>query len=142
MKTLSRSLFHPALLLLCGALLLTGCPTTKDAMSRNDIATLKAAHLSFIDQFTEGAGKTWNDQALTTATATMEKQFTDAEQYAATKKDARRIKALSILHKQFKRNADMLARKKTLFRSTFASEMKTEVSQNYDLALKGEDLRS
>lgn len=139
MKTIS--IFRPALLLLCSALLLTSCGTTRDAVARDDIATLKAAHLAFIDQFTEGAGKTWNDQALTTATAALEKQFTDAEQYAATKKDPRRIKALSILHSQFKRNADMLARKRAFFRPTFATEMKAEVSQNYDLALKGEDLR-
>jgi hypothetical protein len=142
MKTLSRSIFHPALLFLCGALLLGGCSTSKDAISRNDLATLKASHLAFIDQFTEGAGKTWDDAKLTSATAAMEKQFTDAEQYAATKKDARRTKALSILHSQFKRNAATLARKKAFFRPTFATEMKAEVSQNYDLALKGEDIRS
>ena len=142
MKTLSRSIFHPALLLLCGALLFSGCGTSKDAMSRNDIATLKSSHLAFIDQFTEGAGKTWDDAKLTSATAALEKQFTDAEQYAATKKDARRTKALSILHGQFKRNAAMLSRKKALFRPTFATELKAELSQNYDLALKGEDLRS
>ena len=142
MKNLFRLFPLPALLLLCGALLLTGCPTTKDALSRNDLATLKADHLAFIDKFTEGAGKTWDDAKLTSATAALEKQFTDAEQYAATKKDARRTKALSILHGQFKRNAAMLSRKKALFRSTFATELKTELSQDYDLALKGEDLRS
>jgi len=142
MKTLSRSIFHPALLLVLGALLSSGCGTTKDAVSRNDIASLKTAHLAFIDQFTEGAGKTWDDAKLTSATAALEKQFTDAEQYAATKKDARRNKAISILHSQFKKNAAMLSRKKAFFRPAFATELKTEVSQNYDLALKGEDLRS
>ena len=145
MKNLSRStraFFQPALLLLCGALFLTACPTTRDIVSRDDIAALKAAHRAFIDQFTEGAGKTWDDQKLTTATATMEKKFTDAEQYAATKKDARRSKAISILHSQFKRHAATLARKKAFFRPAFATELKTEVSQNYDLALQGEDLRS
>ena len=142
MKTLSRTVRYPALLLLCSALFLSGCGTTKDAMARDDISTLKASHLGFIDQFTEGAGKTWNDAKLTSATAAMEKQFTDAEQYAATKKDARRTKALSILHSQFKKNAAALARKKAFFRPNFASEMKAQVSQNYDLALKGEDLRS
>jgi len=142
MKPLSRSTFHSAVFLLASVLLLAGCGTTKDAIARDDIATLKASHLAFIDQFTEGTGKTWNDQKLSSATAAMEKRFTDAEQYAATKKDARRTKALSILHRQFKKNADTLARKKAFFRPTFAAELKAEVSQNYDLALKGEDLRS
>jgi hypothetical protein len=142
MKTLSRSTFHSALFLLASLLLLAGCGTTKDAVARGDMSTLKASHLAFIDQFTEGTGKTWDDQKLSSATAAMEKQFSDAEQYAATKKDARRTNALSILHKQFTKNAATLARKKAFFRPTFATELKAEVSQNYDLALKGEDLRS
>ena len=138
----STRAFAPAALLLGIAFLFGGCGTTKDAVSRDDVAALKAAHLAFIDEFTEGAGKTWDDQKLASATAALEKQFTDAEQYAATKKDARRTTALSILHKQFTRHAGMLSRKKAFFRPTFATELKAEVSQNYDLALKGEDLRS
>lgn len=111
-------------------------------VSRDDLASLKTAHLAYIDQFTEGASKKWDDQKLATATAALEKQFATAEQYAATKKDARRTKALSNLHSQFKRHSDMLSRKKAFFRPTFATELKSELSQNYDLALKGEDLRS
>ena len=145
MKTHPRSLqafFQPALVLLCGALLLTACPSAPDLVTHNDIASLKAAHLSFVDQFTEGAGKTWDDQKLTAATAAMEKKFADAEQYAATKKDAHRTKALANLHSQFKRDADMLAKKKAFFRPAFATDLKAEISQNYDQALKGEENRS
>lgn len=138
----SRSIFQPAALLLCGAFLLTACGTTKDAMSRNDIATLKTTHLAFIDEFTEGSGKTWDDQKLATRTAAVEKQFSDAEQYESTKKpDARRAKAISILHSQFKRHSGMLEKKKALFRAKFAGELKGQVTQNYDQALRGEDLR-
>jgi hypothetical protein len=145
MKTVSsysRPLFHPAILLLCGALLFTACGTTKDVMSRNDIDTLKTAHLAFIDDFTEGSGKTWDDQKLTTGTAAVEKKFSDAEQYETTKKpDARRAKAISILHSQFKRHAAMLEKKKAFFHAKFAQELKSRVTQNYDLALQGEDVR-
>ena len=111
-------------------------------MSRNDIATLKTTHLAFIDEFTEGAGKTWDDQKLATRTAAVEKQFSDAEQYESTKKpDARRAKAISILHSQFKRHSGMLEKKKAFFRAKFAGELKGQVTQNYDQALRGEDLR-
>jgi hypothetical protein len=120
---------------------LGGCASTKDAASRDSIASLKAAHLAFINEFTEGTGKTWDDQKLATSTAALEKQFADAAQAPATKADARRSKAISILHSQFKRDAAMLARRKTFFRTTFAADLKTQVSGNYDLALKGEDLR-
>jgi hypothetical protein len=132
----------PVLLALCAGLLLAGCPTTSDVRSRDDIATLKTTHLAFIDEFTEGAGKTWDDQKLTTRTAAVETEFTNAEQYEATKKkDARRSKAISILHSQFKRDAGTLARRKAFFRAKFAANLKDQVSQNYDQALRGEDLR-
>lgn len=142
MKTRSSSTTNPAVLLLCAAFLFAGCASTKDAASRNDIAALKTAHLAFIDEFTEGTGKTWSDETLATRTAAIEKQFADAEQYEASKKgDPLRKKAISILQSQFKRDAAMLARKKTFFRATFAADLKTQVSGNYDLALKGEDIR-
>jgi hypothetical protein len=137
-----RRLIQTALFALCVALLFSGCPTTSDVMSRNDIATLKTTHLAFIDEFTEGAGKTWDDQKLSARTAAVEKQFGDAERYESTKKkDARRSAAISNLHSQFKRHAGMLARKKTFFRAKFAEELKGQVTQNYDQALRGEDVR-
>lgn len=132
----------PILLALCAGLLLTACPTTSDIRSRNDIANLKAIHLAFIDEYTEGAGKTWDDQKLATRIAAVEKQFSDAEQYAATKKaDARRAKAISNLHSQFKRHAGMLQTRKAFFRTKFAAGLKDQVTQNYDQALRGEDLQ-
>ncbi len=127
---------------LCVALLFSGCPTTSDVVSRNDIATLKTSHLAFIDDFTEGAGKTWDDQKLSARTAAVEKQFGDAERYESTKKkDARRSAAISNLHSQFKRHAGMLERKKGFFRAKFAEELKGQITQNYDQALRGEDIR-
>ena len=138
----SRNLIHPVVVALGAALLLAGCGTTKDAKSRDDIASLKTTHLAFIDEFTEGAGKTWDDQKLTTRIAAVEKQFSDAEQYEATKKkDARRSKAISILHSQFKRHAAMLERRRAFYRAKFAADLKDQVAQNYDQALRGEDLR-
>jgi hypothetical protein len=141
-RRLSRNVIHPIVLSLGAALFLAGCGTTKDANSRNDIATLKTTHLAFIDEFTEGAGKTWEDQKLATRTAAVDLQFTNAEQYEATKKkDARRSAAISNLHSQFKRQAGMLASRKAFFRVKFAANLKDTVTQNYDQALRGEDLR-
>jgi len=138
----TRPIFHTLVFALCAAFFLGGCATTKNAASRDAIANLKREHLAFIDEFTEGAGKIWDDQTLTTRTAALEKQFADAKEAPATKADARRSKAISILHSQFKRDAAMLQRRKAFFRTTFATDLKTQVSENYDLALKGEDLRS
>lgn len=141
-RRLSRNVIHPIVLALGAALLLAGCGTTKDATSRNDLATLKTAHLAFIDEFTEGDGKTWDDQKLATRAATVELQFTNAEQYEATKKkDALRSKAIANLHSQFKKNVNSLEGGKTFYRAKFAAHLKDQISQNYDQALRGEDLR-
>src|SRR5437868_4437250 len=134
--TLTRPIFHALVFALCAELFLGGCATTKNAASRDAIANLKTAHLAYIDEFTEGAGKTWDDQKRATSTAALEKQFSDAEQATATQADARRKTAISILHSQFKRDAAMLESQKKFFRTTFATNLKKKVSQNYDLALK------
>jgi hypothetical protein len=134
--------FQPIVLALCTTLLFGACASTKNAASRDAIANLKTAHLAFIDEFTEGAGKTWDDQKLATSTAALEKQFSDAEQAPATKADARRSKAISILHSRFKKHAATLESRKTFFKATYAAGLKEVLSKNYDLALKGEDIRS
>ena len=138
----SQNLINPVVLALGAALLFAGCASTKDAKSRNDIATLKTAHLAFIDQFTEGAGKTWDDQNLTTSAAAVEKQFSDAEQYEATKKkDTLRRNAIANLHSQFKKNVKSLESGKAFYRPKFAAHLKDQISENYDQALRGEDIR-
>jgi hypothetical protein len=145
MKTFTssgRALVHPVVLSLCAALFLVGCASTKDAGSRDAIANLKTAHLAYIDEFTEGAGKTWDDQKLAASTTALEKQFADAEQAEATKKDARRRTAISNLHSRFKKHAATLASRKAFFKPAYAANLKEVLSKNYDLALKGEDIRS
>lgn len=138
----TRAMLHPVVLSLCATLFLVGCASTKDAGSRDAIASLKTAHLAYIDAFTEGAGKTWDDQKLTSSTAALEKQFADAEQAEATKKDARRSAAISNLHARFKKHAAVLASRKAFFKPAYAANLKEVLSKNYDLALKGEDIRS
>jgi hypothetical protein len=142
MNTLLSTRLRHAFLVSCSLLLLAGCATSKDASSRGAIANLKISHLAFIDEFTERDGQTWDDERLTIQTANVEKLFADAEKYEATKKkDARRSAALANLHSQFKRHAAMLQRRKTFYRPTFATELRGRLSQNYDQALLGEDVR-
>lgn len=141
-RSLSRAFIHSVVLSFCAALLLGGCATSKDAKSRGNIESLKTSHLAFIDEFTERAGQTWDDERLTVQTTDMEKKFAEAEKYEATKKkDARRSAAIANLRAQFKRNAAMLQRRKAFYRPTFATEMKGKITQNYDQALRGEDVR-
>lgn len=139
---LSRNLIQPVVLALGAALLFASCASTKDAKSRGDMASLKTAHLAFIDEFTEGEGKTWDDQKLTISAAAVEKQFSDAEQYeAAKKKDTLRSNAIANLHSQFKKNVKSLESGNAFYRPKFAAHLKEQISENYDQALRGEDIR-
>jgi hypothetical protein len=139
-RGISRAFLNPVLLALCAALFVGGCASTKDPISRNDIANLKTIHLAFIDEYTEGTAKTWDDQKLAARIAAVENQFSDAEQ-TNTKKDARRAAAIANLHAQFKRNGAMLQRRKAFFRAKFAAGLKDQLTSNYDQALRGEDIR-
>lgn len=134
-----RRIFH--LFILVATLSIIGCATTKNAASRDAIANLKTAHLAYIDEFTEGAGKTWDDQKLASSTAALEKQFSDAEEAAATKADARRKTAIANLHARFKRHAEALKSRKAFFKPKAAEVIKGPLALNYDQALSGEDAR-
>ena len=136
-----RTISQLFVLVLCATLTIGGCATTKNAASRDAIASLKTAHLAYIDEFTEGAGKTWDDQKLATSTAALEKQFSDAEEAAATKADARRKTAIANLHARFKRHAGVLESRKAFFKPKAAADLKGPLTLNYDQALRGEDIR-
>lgn len=136
-----RTILQLSAPVLCATLMIGGCATTKNAASRDAIASLKTAHLAFIDEFTEGAGKTWDDQKLAASTAALEKQFADAEEVAATKADARRKTAIATLHARFKRHAGVLESRKAFFKPKAAEIIKGPLTLNYDQALRGEDIR-
>lgn len=138
-KTIAIS--RPIVLSLCAALFLGACATRKDEVTRNNLADLKTAHLAFIDEFTEGTGKTWDDQELATRKAALESQFATAEGDAAKTKDSNRSKAVANLHSRFKKHVATLEGQKAFFRPTYAANLKTVLSKNYDQALKGEDVR-
>jgi hypothetical protein len=137
----SSSIFRSALLTLFGVFLFTGCATTKDAVNRKNVDDLKTAHLAFIDEFTEGAGKTWDDEKLATRKAALESQFVRAERHAATTNDSYRSKALSNVHSRFKKHVATLERQKAFFSPTYAAGLKSALTMNYDQALRGEDVR-
>jgi hypothetical protein len=139
----------PLILILSILVLLSGCTTISeffappDTVSRQNITELRAAHLAFIDEFTGGGGKTWDDARLSARTSAVEDQFTEAKQYESNKrKDAARERAIANLHQQFKSHASFLERRKAFYRPNFARELKTQVESNYAEALRGEDARA
>jgi hypothetical protein len=52
-----------------------------------------------------------------------------------------RSNAIANLHSQFKKNVKSLEAGKTFFRAKFAAHLRDQISENYDQALRGEDIR-
>lgn len=123
-------------------LILSGCAlfvSHYDAAAYQYFTSLKAYHIKFIDDYTVGEGKIWNEANVKSACDTGELRFREATEYAIGKKDASRVNAIGYLHNVFKLNCDLsLSKLKKLFGDAYATEQKNEVTKNYDWAISGE----
>jgi len=118
-----------------------------DGGSYQNFTSLKAFHLKFIDDFTEAEGKKWDEQLLDQKCDEGDLRFREAQEYelGKRKRDDTREKALKNLHDQFTSDCSALKKKASeghFFLSPyFAQELKGQVGQNYNFAIKGEESR-
>lgn len=106
------------------------------------LTELKAFHLKFIEVFTEDSTRTYNRERIQESFDVGDLKFQEALAYEKNRsKDKSRLMALEILHKQFQDDADFLFSRAALYRKDFAAELKKEVEENYDQAIKGELIR-
>jgi hypothetical protein len=105
---------------------------------------LKAYHLKFIDDFTEGPNKSWNEQAVSQACDAGDLKFKEALEYEKGKPspDQTRLNAFTILNDEFHANCKELMEKGRLFRPGYIAEKRAEIEQDYNLAIKGETIRN
>jgi len=144
MKTHPRILL--TVLLVAGVTTVLGCGalvSPYDARSYEYLTQLKAYHLKFIDDFTEGPGKIWNAQAVSQACDVGDLKFKEAFEYENGKStpDQNRLEAFKILSEEFQDNCQELMAKNRLFRQAYSAEKRAEIEQNYSLAIKGEIVR-
>jgi hypothetical protein len=144
MKTHPRVLL--AVFLVFGMTTVLGCGvfvSPYDARSYEYLTQLKAYHLKFIDDFTAGAGKSWNAQAVSQACDAGDLKFKEALEYEKGKPspDQSRLNAFTILHEELQDNCRELMEKGRLFSQAYSAEKRAEIEQNYNLAIKGETAR-
>ena len=140
MKKLSIKLNSHLLAIL---LLLNGCTlfvSHYSATSYEYFTKLKAFHLKFLDDYTEGEGKSWSEKNLQKTFDQGDLKFKEALEFARgkIKKDTTRVKAFIILYEEFKANCSFLKKKKRFFKKAFVKEIRYEIEKNYNYAIKGE----
>ena len=115
-----------------------------DLRSYEHFTSLKAYHLSFIDDFTEGEGKVWNEESFQAAKGAGDLRFQEALEYVKGKdsKDNLRANAVTYLFTQFQADCDLLIKQAAdgdhFFKKVVAEELKAEIEQQYNYAIKGE----
>jgi len=115
-----------------------------DSVSYEHMTSLKAFHLKFIDDFTEGDGKLWDHEGFLRKRDEGELRFREAVEYekGKDKRDKTREEAFSILYEEFRDNCELLEDKGDLYSKAFADELKLELEANYCLAIRGEKIRT
>lgn len=139
-----KGAFRNGLLLAIAAFTIAGCSlfvSHYDAAAYQYFTSLKAYHLKFLDDFTAGDGKTWNETAVKDECNTGELKFREAIAYAAGKNDQSRVHAFDYLHNVFKNECKLSLSSKKLFGTYFSQQEEQQVGQNYDWAIKGEIAR-
>lgn len=131
---------------IASALLLAGCihfVSHYDSVSYEHFTSLKAFHLKFVDDFTEGTGKQWDKSAFERKRDEGDLKFREALEYekGKSKRDKNREEAFTILYEEFTDNCALLEDKQGFYGEVFAEELKKELEINYGLAIRGEEVR-
>lgn len=123
---------------------LTGCAlfvSSYDATTMEKLTSIKAYHLKFIEDFTQTEGKAFDFPALERTADAGELRFREAREYAQSRRDGTRVRALALLHERFTAQCDRLKKTATLFSRTFSEDLTRILTRNYDEAIRGEAVR-
>jgi hypothetical protein len=143
-STLQRGLWLAAIL--ASVLLFAGCihfVSHYDSVSYEHLTSLKAFHLKFVDDLTDGPNKVWNQSTFERKRDEGDLKFREALEYekGKSKRDKNREDAFTILYEEFTDNCALLEDKQGFYSQAFAEELKGELETNYDLAIRGEEVR-
>lgn len=120
---------------------LYGCAlftTHYDALRHQNFTQLKAFHVKFLEDWTDGSEKTWSAAAVSEACDKGDLKFREASEYAKSKdnKDGTGARAVSIIWSEFKDNCKLAMSKK--ISKPASKELVGEISKNYQFAIDGE----
>jgi hypothetical protein len=117
-----------------------------NATSYQHFTDLKAFHLMFIEDFTAGQGKTWDEAAYAARRDEGELLFRQAIEYARGRGgDTLRVHAFNILYGRFTAHCEYLEKGakqgEPFFSEVLARKLVPVLTQDYDYAIRGEFAR-
>jgi hypothetical protein len=124
--------------LLVGACALIG---GYSARSHEQVTALKAAHLKFIDTFTEGRDRSWEVKKFVEESDKVDLKLREAHEFAQSLDDKLRVSNLQLLREIFEEDAQNMRGKNRLLTAIEAKTLAEPSGQAYDRVIKGECAR-
>jgi hypothetical protein len=112
-----------------------------NAKSLEHLTSLKAAHMKFIDDFTEGPNKTFDPIKLAEAADKIDLKFREALEYAKSLSDKPRVSNIQLLKEIFELDLENITKKDRLLTVIEAKTLAEPSADAYDRAIKGESIR-
>jgi len=111
------------------------------AKSHEHVTAIKAAHLKFIDTFTEGKDKSWDLKKFTDESDKIDLKFREALEFSKSLDDKLRISNIKLLKEIFEEDQQNVRAKKRLLTKVEADTLSDPSGQAYDRVVKGECAR-
>jgi hypothetical protein len=132
-----------ALLTLIVSLSLAACALIGgfNARSHEQVTALKAAHMKFIDTFTEGQGKSFNTTRLAEEADKIDLKFREAVEFSKSLDDKLRTSNIELLKEIFEEDLQNIRRNGRLLNAAQAKILSDPSADAYDRVVRGECAR-
>lgn len=111
------------------------------AKSHEHVTAIKAAHLKYIDTFTEGKDKTWDLRKLNDESDKIDLKFREALEFSKSLDDKFRTSNIQLLKEIFEEDQKAIRDKARLLTKVEANTYAEPSGQAYDRVIKGECAR-
>ena len=112
-----------------------------NAKSHEQLTSLKAAHMKFLDVFTAGRDRTFTAQKLTDEADCVDLRFREALEFSKSLGDKLRTSNLELLKEIYQEDVDSIRRKGRLLTAEEAATLREPSADAYDRAIRGECAR-
>lgn len=122
------------------ALFLSSCAIIGgySAKSHEQMTAIKAAHMKFIDTFTEGKDRSWDLKKFTDESDKIDLKFREALEFSKSLDDKLRTSNIQLLKEIFEEDEKNIRDKNRLLTKVEAGTLSEPSGQAYDRAIKGE----
>jgi hypothetical protein len=132
---MKRLLFIPVLV---AGVLLSACGSHYDAANVDHFTELKNYHMRFIDRYVAKGERVYDADGVRDGYDQVTREFDKAQTYMQNKDDKDGLKALAYFRAELDKDYRFLNDTEKLFSPEYATQRKTALATDYDLAVKGD----